>query len=186
MTVARVGFAVVALACAAGCTGSPGSPVLRSSPSAAPVTTAAAPSSTPPPGPVSFPAGPDNLCAPLPHPFKPQPRTGFLARSSTVRAARWCVSVFTSHVQRVQLVQSTGDVTALDRALHAPRPTPLASNVPCPASVHPVFVLEVLDQQGRVYRPTLPTSPCGEPAGTRDALAATAYTVLSSTAPTTQ
>lgn len=186
MTVARMGFTVVALMSVAGCTGSSGTPILRSSPPVPAVTPSTVATSPPSAGAVNFPTSPDDLCAPRPGASSPPPPTGFLARSSTVRVARWCVRGVPSHgkpSQVVQLVQSTGDVTAVDRALHAPRPTPLAINKPCLAIAFVAPVVEVLDQYGRLYRPTVPTSRCGDPAATQDALAATAYTVLSSPAP---
>jgi hypothetical protein len=133
--------------------------------------------------PARFPAGSDNLCAPLLRQHSPPPGIGPLPRSSTVTAARWCIEVFTAHGPRVQLRQATGDLTALNEALHAPRAAPLPPTVGCPAVAYAVIILEVLDQHGRLLRPTVPTSQCGDPAGTRDALAVTAYSVVSSQAP---
>ncbi len=125
-----------------------------------------------------FPAGRDDLCDPMLHNRHPPAGSGYLARSSTVTAARWCVRDFGAHGQVVQLRQATGSLTALDRALHAPRPAPLPTNVACAGVGYAIFTVEVLDQHGRRIRPTLPSGQCAGPSGTRDALARTAYTVI--------
>jgi len=56
----------------------------------------------------------------------------------------------------------------------------------CAAVGYAVFTLEVLNQYGTGSHPRLPTCSCGDPTGTRDALAATAYSVLSSITPAAQ
>lgn len=192
--IARTGVLVIALTCAAGCTGSLESPTARPASSvsapAVPSTAATTPNAAPPPTPVAqpvrFATRPDNLCAPLLRHYYPPPTTGSLPRSSTVTAARWCVTVFTAHGPRVQLRQAAGDLTALDRALHAPSaPRPKTPAV-CAAIGYAVYTLEVLDQHGRLFNPTPPTSECGALPGTRDALAAIEYTVLSSRTPSAQ
>ncbi len=50
----------------------------------------------------------------------------------------------------------------------------------CAAVGYAIFTVEVLDQHGRRIRPTLPSGQCGDPSGTRAALATTAYTVIDS------
>ena len=56
----------------------------------------------------------------------------------------------------------------------------------CAAIDYLVYTLDVLDQHGRSFNPTPPASECGDLPGTRDALAATKYIVISSQAPAAQ
>lgn len=168
------GIAIVGLACAftAGCTTSgpaasaASSPALLSSaapPRPAPSTShSRTPTATPRAHPVRFAAGPDDLCEPMRHHRYPPAGSGYLPRSSTVTTARWCVQDFGAHGEVVQLRQNTGSLTAVDRALHAPRIRLPATSAVCPAFV--AVLVEVLDQHGRRYRPTVPTGPCGNPA----------------------
>lgn len=123
----------------------------------------------------------DDPCQPLRHdPDFSQPEaTGPLPESSAVTAARWCVSSPGTHGLQLQRYQSTGNVSALNRALHAPLlpvgPPPTA----CPAgpAVFPINV-EVLDQHGNLSRPSLPIDFCGAISGTLSALGATPSTPL--------
>jgi len=94
--------------------------------------------------------------------------------SSTITAARWCEVTPGTHGERFTRYQSTGDVAALTRALHAPL-TATATHVACPAgpASFPVAV-EVIDQHATLFRPTLPRDSCGAISGTRNALGATA------------
>jgi hypothetical protein len=55
--------------------------------------------------------------------------------------------------------------------------------VVCSAVDYALIILEELDQRGRLMRPTGPTSQFGDPACTREALAVTADTVVSSEEP---
>lgn len=129
------------------------------------------------------PVATDDPCQPLRHdPELRQPEgTGPLPPSATITAARWCVASPGTHGDQLQRYQSTGNVSALNRALHAPLTAAASANTVCPAGPpqFPVSV-EVLDQHGNLSRPTLPIDSCGAISGTRDALSATLSTPLTS------
>ena len=119
----------------------------------------------------------DDPCQPLrDDPVFRQPvGGGALPWSSTVTAARWCEATPGTRGERFSRYQSTGDVSALTRALHAPLTANDATHVACPAgpASFPVAV-EVIDQHATLFRPTLPVDSCGAISGTRNALTATA------------
>lgn len=138
-----------------------------------------------PTSPAQFPSvASDDPCGPLRndpdyrHPIADGP----VPRSSTVTAARWCLATPGPHGEQFQRYRSTGDVTALNRALHAPAPATAPADLTCPAGPpqFPVTV-EILDQDGRLSYPTLPTDACGAISGTREALTLTAAAALSGT-----
>lgn len=127
------------------------------------------------------PVAEDDPCQPLrddPH-FRQPPGNGALPWSSTVTAARWCEATPGPHGEQLTRYQSTGNVSALTRALHAPLSATAPTNLVCPAgpAQFPVAV-EVLDQHGNLFRPTLPIDACGAISGTRNALSATASVPL--------
>lgn len=127
--------------------------------------------------PIRFPSvAVDDPCQPLRNDlyYRQPAGSGALPWSSTVTAARWCEATPGAHGERFTRYQSTGDVSALTRALHAPL-TATATHVACtagPASF-PVAV-EIIDQHATLFRPTLPVDPCGAISGARRALGVTA------------
>jgi hypothetical protein len=123
----------------------------------------------------------DDLCQPLENnPYEqPAARNGWFGESDEIVAARWCEVVFGPDGGQVRLRQVTGDLVKLSRALQEPLIASPSAPVTCPAGPPiPAVVVEVLDQHGRILRPTLPTDACGRVSGTRDALTNTVSIVL--------
>lgn len=117
----------------------------------------------------------DDLCRPLQvNPYGQDPGNGPLPAESMVTAARWCVTTLGLHGYQLHFRQSTGDVSALNRALHAPLTATASPGGECPAGPpQATIAVEVLDQHGQLFRPTLPTDYCGDPGAVRNALAKT-------------
>lgn len=86
---------------------------------------------------------------------------------ATVTAARWCTATPGPHGEQLTRYQSTGHLAALTKALHAPPTAAVTDRTVCPAGPPSIPVsLEVIDQDGNLFRPTLPVDSCGAISGT--------------------
>lgn len=127
------------------------------------------------------PVAEDDPCQPLREdPSLRQPTgNGALPWWATVTVARWCTAAPGPHGEQLQRHQSSGDLSALTRALHVSLTAAASPRTVCPAGgiSFPVAV-EVIDQNGNLFRPTLPVDSCGAISGTRAALGAASSTPL--------
>lgn len=103
--------------------------------------------------------------------FRQPPGSGALPWSSTLTAARWCVAIPGPHGEQFTRFQSRGNVSGLTRALHVSLPVAGTTHVTCPVGPFSLPVaVEVLDQHGNLFRPSLPVDSCGAISATRNAL----------------